>query len=317
MADPTFSIRRLIPCCRRSSVRRQAFGAVRRRGAWLWFLGGAALCCFGTLPANAFDGPASAKRPKIIPWIEVNAGTTRAIDSAAAGLRRWMDVTDTAIVSTVRGGARIYPMLRDRVPGMRIIPGLKTNDLLKRFDSKKGWTAVVREIQAIRAAGGEDTVLLENESAIRAYLDGAYEIDAGLLKESLELIPKDLRIIWYPGVVGESEATQDRAELLCRAAQATLDVRFTDLSFSSPAAVRYRWSRLGRQRLERLAKAPLIPLLYFYGPGSKWWQDEQFHEALDHCGDNWVIIYPGAKRWRQAARILSKELVRSTPKARP
>jgi len=265
----------------------------------------------------AFVEASPAKPPKIVPWIEVNVVTTRAIDNAAAGLRRWKDVTDTAIVSTAPGGARIYPMLRDRVPSMRIIPGLKTNDLLKRFDSPVAWASVVRELRAIRAASGETTILLEHESAIRGYLDGAYEIDEGQLQESLRQVPKDWEIIWYPGLVGESDAAQDRAALLCRAAQAVLTVRFTDLSRSSPAAVGYRWSRMGKQRLARLAKEPTIPLLYFYGPGSKWWQDDQLREALALCSDGWVILYPGAKRWQRASQVLSKELLRSTPTARP
>jgi len=317
MVDPAFSIRMLVPRCRGTSFCRCALGVLGCRGFWLRVLGVAALWSGVARQADAYDEPSPAKQAKLLPWIEVNVVTTRAVDNAVAGLRRWTDVTDTAIVTTAPGGARIYPLLRDRVPGMRIIPGLKTNDLLKRFDSPAEWASVVRALRAIRSASEESTILLEHESAIRAYLDGTYEIDEDRLKESLRLIPKDLEIIWYPGLVGESDVTQQRAALLCRAAQATLNVRFTDLSRSGPAAVGYRWARIGKQRLSRMAKEPAIPLLYFYGPGSKWWHDEQLREALALCDDGWVIIYPGAKRWQQASRVLSKELLRSTPKARP
>ena len=47
----------------------------------------------------------------------------------------------------------------------------------------------------------------------------------------------------------------------------------------------------------------------FYGPGSRWWQDKQIHEALGHVKDApSVIIYPGAARFRDAAIGIGKAL---------
>jgi len=259
---------------------------------------------------------------QIVPWIEVNTLDERDTANAVEGLLFWRRVTDTAIVSTVGGCSALYPRLRQRVPDMRIIPGLKTNDFLTQFDDLEGWRKVGREVKAIcQAAVGDGPclVLLENESASRDELAGREELDSGRLREGLKLaFPTDqsIEVIWYPSMVGETEKTQQCAERLCQAAADTLSVRFTDLSMGGPKSLGNRWSKRGKQTLDRLAKKQTIPMLYFYGPGSRWWQDEQIKSALTligppptkRSGGRWVIIYPGAKHWTKAARSISNEL---------
>ena len=248
---------------------------------------------------------------QIIPWIEVNSPDPSGIDHAVEGLLVWKRVTDTAIVSTIPGLAGIYREFRRRVPQMRIIPGIKTNDALPQLDSVDGWRTVGQQIRAVCDASGQTIVVLENESASKRYVHGEYEIDLDRLRRGLQQLPDGVEIIWYPSVTGASVAQQQRGEDLCRVVADVLDVRFIDLSLNCPAAVRYKWSKLGRARLEKLARKPTIPMLYCYGPGSRWWMDEQIPDALTHVKGGWVILYPGGKRWPEAARSITRILAES------
>ena len=274
--------------------------------------------CKGEPPPDQRHGAVRrADRVKIVPWIEVNTLESKAIDDAASGLLIWRNVTDTAIVSTVPGCADLYSQLRKKVPGMHIIPGIKTNACLKAFDSVPGWRIVADQVRAVCEAAGERRVVLENESALKEYWRGSLDIDLDRLRDGLGRLPQGIEIIWYPSMVGESSEVQQRAERLCRVAAEVLDVRFTDLSINGPRSVSYRWSKRGKRRLEKLARKATIPILYFYGPGSRWWQDDQLFQPLELAGEGWVIIYPGVKRWRRAADSISKILAERNPRPSP
>ena len=254
----------------------------------------------------------AAKRPKIIPWLEVNRATPEELERAVAGLRIWQKITDTAVISTVRGKAWIYPHLRARVPGLRIIPGLKTNAELgkRQFDSPEVWQRVARGVTELCSAAEEKRIVLENESALSPVWRGDYAVDFQRLRESLKQLPKDIEIIWYPGVVGESEVVQARAAAVCRAVEEICTARFTAGNLGGPKSPRYRWSKSGTAQANSLASRPLIPLVYF---GTKYWPYERAPEIVSLVKTDEVLFYPGAADWIKAARTIVRTLATPAP----
>ncbi|MBI4716477.1 MAG: hypothetical protein HY763_01615 [Planctomycetes bacterium] len=259
----------------------------------------------GEPAGSAADRPAAAVR--IIPWVELNTLSPAAFTEVVDGLLAWRSITDRAIVSTVPGHAGIYAELRRRAPDIRIIPGLKTASLLATFDSVEGWERVALDVERIVAATEAEEVLLENETAIKAYQRGDAPIDVARLREGLGKLPREVRYIWYPGIVGHKEETQRRYELVCAAVAELRDVRFTDHRFAGRRAVEDQWMKSARQRLKPLSRRPTLPILYCYGD-DRWWQDAELPRALALVEDPEVILYPGAKRWVEGARSVSRIL---------
>jgi len=281
-------------------------------------------------PTSASGGAPIVQSIKLIPWVELNKATPANVDSVVAGLVQWRVVTDRAFVSVVPGNASVYHELKKRVPDMRILPGLKTNDLLSQFDDVDGWGRIGKEMTAILSGSGEDHIVLENESAIRAYLEGKQPIHLPELRKGLQSLPPNVHVIWYPSIVGESEEMQARAAAVCRIAVEVLSVRFVDLSASGPKTLQSKWARLAKQQLSLISDRPVVPMLYFYGPGSRWWQDDQIGGALaaattdfrdsvkqDALAEHWIILYPGAKRWHEAAASIAAELAEAAALASP
>lgn len=272
-------------------------------------------------PACPQDSRSDADvRPQIVPWVEsTQSRKSIKIDELVGGLRTWSKITDTAIVSTSPGGESLYAVLLERVAGITIIPGVKTKDLLPRFDSVEGWRAVARHVALVSKLAGDKRVALENETAFKPYINGEYEIDLGRFRRALGQLPADVEIIWYPSMVGGTTQTQRRAEVVCEVVADVLQERvtFTDLSINGPKAVQNGWAKKGRRTLDRIADKPLIPILYCYGPGSRWWMDEELPGALKHVQGGRVILYPGGKRWPQAARSITRLLSDSERPARP
>ena len=258
-------------------------------------------------------------RPAIIPWRELSRNRPDQVQNCADGLNTWAGVCDRAIVTTGPHQFSIYGELHVRVDGLPIIPGLKTNEDLRRgFDDVDGWKRIGLRIASMARNPGSAIVVLENESAVRAYALGQQRISMSKLAEGLSHLPRGLEIWWYPSITGSSNAQLGRMERVCRVVTDTLKVTFVDLSRSGPAAVRNTWSKRQRKLLLDVVNsatgAASVDMLYFYGPGSKWWMYEQIHKALAVLGDGVgaAIIYPGAKGWNAAATAIS-ELLKARP----
>ncbi len=257
----------------------------------------------------------SRARPAIIPWMELNQNVPDKVQDVADGLNLWGRVCDRAIITTVPGQLSIYDELRDRVRDVAIIPGLKTNDDLKRFDDVMGWKRIGEQLADVAERTGSDTVVLENESAIKAYANGKQRISSPRLRRALGQLPSDLTILWYPSITGSSHGQLKRMQHVCDVvAEVHADMVFVDLSRSGPAAVRHLWSKRQREKLDAVVKsapaARCIDMLYFYGPGSRWWMYEQIDEALAVLGKDadQAIIYPGGERWVPAAEKIGEKL---------
>jgi hypothetical protein len=159
-------------------------------------------------------------------------------------------------------------------------------------------------------------VLLENEWTLNPYLDGEYELDHELFRQGLEQLPRDVKYIWYPGLLGSGERLE-RYVAVIEVVADTLGAQFTCLSIAGPAEAftTIHWSEDARELLRSLSPGePTIPLLYFYGPDTYWWEDEQIHEALGLSRSLWgegatVLIYPGFTRWPDAAQSIADLLL--------
>ena len=261
---------------------------------------------------------AEATGPEIVPWIEVNRGTPDELQNAVAGLSIWRSVTRTAIVSTAPGGEHIYAHLRAALPDVAIIPGIKTYPRLKdgQFDSPAGWQQVARDVEQLALLADASHVVLEHETALRPYWRGQAQLDADRLRESVRQLPAGIHIIWYPGMVGESERNQEIAAQILIAANALGRVRFLDHSLASPKSPSSRWGQLAKARLDQIASLPSIPLVYFDG-GQTYWPFQQAPAVVSRVQSAEVIVYPGAQRWVEAATVMSSALRRARPERDP
>jgi len=256
---------------------------------------------------------------KVIPWVELNYSNYD--EQVIEGLSIWQNVTSTAIVTTRPGRASLYPKLRERLPGMRIIPGLKTMHLLDRFDSVSGWQAIAQEVAAIRDSSGERVFLLENEVALRDWVMGTVTVDMNQLAEGLAALPTDVEYLWRPSVywfIAGDEGVQRLAQV-CRVAESVFeDVRFVDQRFNARVNVNSQVYTAAQTLLESLASRTTLTKLYFYGSDHEivWWKDDELLEALSYVRQDrgaWaeVTIYTGVDRWVEAAVSLSEQLAPS------
>jgi len=270
-----------------------------------------------TRPAS--QHAARAKRVHVIPWIEVNLGKREEIEKAVKGLRIWQKVTDTAIVSTTVGRSRIYTRLRERVPGMHIIPGIKTAGYCSPFDSVSGWRTIADEVSSMCRATGEQRIVLENETALCSkrlagrndYWSAKVKLDFDELRRGLRMLPEGVEIWWYPSfVTGKSQRAlrHEQSAKLCRLVEDVCDVRFIDYEVSKPPDRNVWWNDdLSRIR-KQIAQRPSIPIIYLYGDDTRYWPDERILEALARVPGEDAILYPG-RRWVEAAERIATILI--------
>ncbi len=264
-------------------------------------------------PAQGGQPPASRPAlPQMIPWLEVNTDERASLDRAVEGLLIWRRVTDTAIISTAPGYAKIYGPLRQRTGNMRIIPGLKTAELLKKFDDPAAWRLVADEVRAMCLAANERRIVFENETALcneenptNNYWDGVVEFDFDKLKRGMAMLPPDVEVWWYPSFVTggapRREKRHERSARLCRAVAEVLMARFVVSEVGMPPERNEWWNAdLARLR-DEISKRPSIPIVYFWGD-NKFWRDDDFLVAMRSVRGKDAIVYPGAKRWVPAAR---------------
>lgn len=284
---------------------------------------GAALCIWFSAGAceSAQDRAAAERKdsdpPLVIPWVELNTSNPSTVDTVVEGLLAWQKITDTAIVSTVPGKESLYRVLRRRVPEMRIIPGIKTTSLLSRFDSVRGWEKISRSVRDALKYASENEIVLENETAFLRVRRGEETVNLRRLRQGLKTLPAGIKVIWYPGIAGVNEAMLKRYEDVCKVVADVLDVRFVDFSFDGHKARANPWRKKAQELLNALSEHATIPILYCYGI-DRWWRDEQLLDVLRSVTKDEVILYPGIKRWSQAARSISGHLSQlDSPKRKP
>jgi hypothetical protein len=245
--------------------------------------------------------------PLIMPWLEVNSAypgwlNPNTVDEAVRSLWIWRRVADTAIVSTTAGHAYLYTDLRQRLPGMTIIPGLKTSvrltDVGAHFDYPDGWRLIGADIAEVVATSGQSRVVLENEVAVYPYLRGEYEIDLDRMRQCLSYLPKDVEIIWHPGVIGVNEDPEsvERSVRLCKLVNQVLVCRFTSCCLASPGSATY-WAEIQNlQIVLSFATHPILPIAYFgCFPDNCYWNCDQVGQLMQLAADaeyEDLIFYP-------------------------
>jgi len=258
--------------------------------------------------------------PRIVLWKHMCTIHTHAeVDDLVAALQQWHRVTDTACIITGPRQSDLYQELRERVPGVQIIPALSTSSWLRYagFDSLTQWRAIGEEAAAVAAVCGQERVLLENEAAVQPYIQGQYQLTEERMRECLRQLPPDLEYIWYPAIYF-NPAYPDRlarSEALCRWVEAELDCRFVDASLGDP----YWWTSgyvAGRTLLESFAEKPTMPAVWFGCSVSSWcyWQYEQAQDAMEAlAGRPDFLLYP--IHWEGSTQELVPRLVTLYPVA--
>jgi len=240
-----------------------------------------------------------------VPWVECNDMNSTRIKGIIAGLETWSELTDTVIVSTAPGASGLYALLQAFGPDIRVIPGMKTYKRLKATpDSLEGWALVAKDVSEILETSGERTVVLENESALKAYWDGEVEIDIDKFRAGLQLLPKSVRYIWYPVV----SPGKERGSRIIEAVEEVLDVRFVDFDISCEAATRSWYAPQRKTNAEGIAKVaekPTLPIVYFY---TQYWRPDQIEEILRHTSAQTIIPYPGSTLWAESALAIAKAI---------
>lgn len=244
---------------------------------------------------------------KIVPWLEL-APNREAYDQAIEGLRLWHLTTDTAVISVGPGKAQWLRRLREQVPEVVIIPSLKTSPILTPpgFDSVQGWREVAREVRELCQATGQTMLVFEHETAIQSYMEGKTTLDWDRLRMGLRQLPEGITFWWYPSANGEGEIL-DRYIKLCEVADEVLELRFIDHATTYAAMTMAQPGTINAvRRLEHVAQQPPVQLIYCCGPG--YWPYDRVPEALGKMRKDVVILYPGATRWVEAARAMSRLL---------
>lgn len=273
-------------------------------------------CILGTLliarataaepPTSEPVAPTSSRtQARVIPWIELNYLEPRFIEPVIAGCRSWATVSDTVCITGNGPYVReTYELLTRRLPGLKIIPGVKTSggdqSLLKRFDDVAGWRHVAAAVRTACALTGSRRCVLENETAIGAYLDGRVPLDPNALAEGLRQLPPEIEYIWCPGHVGGYDRLQ-RAATLVRIAQANLAhltlvaLRYQQANWTDGRAHPVRKKQLD---LDAATGLPVIPIGFFEGRPNDWSAVQVLEFARLAAADaREVFVYPGGKQW--------------------
>lgn len=264
--------------------------------------------------------------PHVAVWLELNVPTDTAIASAIDGIRLWAEcgAVDAVIVSTMPGREWLFTKLAEvcEEVGIKLIPGIKTSPALPTvtlddgkyynyFDDAHGWRKVADSVLLASVHAKSPIVLLENESAMRGYVEGLVEIDLARLSAALDQLPKQLNLVWYPSVIFGDELRRGRQLAVARTLLAQHpNVYFVDNSIDREWTYRSDVGQTNRTLLMGLYEQfypgetrSLYKILYCYGPGTKWWSDAAIVPLLfGPVGrDNWAILYPGAKRFSDSA----------------
>jgi peptidoglycan hydrolase-like protein with peptidoglycan-binding domain len=254
--------------------------------------------------------------PKIVPWVEWNTSADPIYhDRVVAGLKEWQKITDTAIVSTRMGHEDFYTILKNEVPGMRIIPGIKTSftdGTDSDFALPLRWQKVAESINKIIEITGTDMIVMENEGAIKEHYEKYDSLDYEKLKEGLNYLPKNITYLWYPPIGG----TDSRYLDIDRVVKSVLPVKFVDYaSFAGPAGHSSSFTKTRVSALELLAGEPTILMAYFYNieGNNLYWMDTQSPEVVKEMDEYWgrknfLILYPGFSHWVDAASSISNYL---------
>lgn len=250
------------------------------------------------------------------PWVECNTKEPARIETVVRGCRAWRPLTDTVLVSTeprLEVVTALYKRLVDKLPGMAIIPGIKTSAALRgRPDSVEGWLWVAEKVRRACEITGSRRCAIENESGWRRYLTGDYEIDWHKQKKALAALPAGIEIIWYPGVLAPSRGRPGAAERSLSFMQevnaCVPQLKVVTLGY---AGRDYEWSPAQEAHQHNLELGQdAIPILYMYGREQDWRPEDwgELEKLLAAAGIAECMIYPrGIHGLEATGRAIKRE----------
>jgi hypothetical protein len=255
--------------------------------------------------------------PRWLPWVEVNAAPpSPAYDTAISGAQRWAAICSTICISTAPANCKaVYCALRDDLPDMMIVPGIKTGPALGsqagvRIDDVGGWAEIAEAVALAARICENQHCVLENETGWADYLTGEYEPDWEAVRNGLlQLEQTGVRLVWYPAAVFADEAWFARAQRFIELLVATNpDVTLITYGWYRPAAVRNPIAQ-DRQRWNESLGVACLDICYFYPetvrPGD--WRAHQLGYVIDNCPLDF-LLYPGLKHWSECGRLCVEEL---------
>ncbi|MBK9119146.1 MAG: BACON domain-containing protein [Phycisphaerales bacterium] len=250
--------------------------------------------------------------PLIIPWLEVNVADEAQIEHCVAGLQKWRRVTHTAVVTTNTGREWLYTTLKQRVPDMQIIPGIKTAPRLgtNSFDNLLGWERIATSAALMVANAGVNQLVLENETALMSYWFGGATINFSQLAAGLSTLPPHIEYIWFPSVHSRQAWLQQRSADLCAFVNGVINTRFVDQSICHPLWPNDQAWIQNRATLEALSSNPILPLIYFGCSGDTcFWTYDGIPRALGLLSQRSdVLFYTGSTLWIEAAEQTDVQL---------
>lgn len=279
-----------------------------------------------------------AKRPTIIPWLEMNLpfedvasrSGVSGLEHAREGLKAWAQVTDVAIVTTVPARVEgVYAaLMRDKPSNLHVIGGFKTHfDLRPTFHEAAGWGRLARAARRVVALTGNNVVVLENETALGEFHGGRSPETLAEISEVLRpLAETGLEFWWNMPVVlldtpSNSRRREDTAELTRRVFAAVPRSRFLTgyrAWAENPLAEALRGaearmhetvpeSRTVEKLQVRLAGQP-------YSGGKRFFTPAEALQELSRRSASACIVYTGETDWVRVAEEFG-HLMRVDPNA--
>lgn len=250
----------------------------------------------------------------IVPWVEYNQISPENFKHICEGIRLWRDsqLVRTIFISTKPGAHGLITRLRqDFGFTIRVIPGLKLTTLLTKLDDEAGWDKIAQEIQRIKDNSQPSLILLEGETASKKYIHGLEAVDLEKLKVCFSKLPPG-KYLWWP-MGSRNPEYQQRYLNLLQASQGRFGIISNHIASDAfiPHTDRLAFFNLCVATLQGMGQYLRTPnMLWFYGPDSPWWQDEQAKQAVQACKNHWAMVYPGFERWVEGSKNIINELKR-------
>lgn len=260
--------------------------------------------------------------PRIVPWIECAVGDDDNLALIVNGISSWQNITDTAIVSAAVSQVTVYSSLKAAHPSMDIVPGLKTSSALyamalavddRGFDSVEGWRVAGASIREMMSRTGQSIILLENETAMKEYVDGVVSLDFDRLREGLRQLPQEATYLWYPSAAGRDELLQRYLDVDA-VVEEVLDVQFIDhASLWGPSEVDTSGTINAITHLVAVADRPTVPMILALNR-DPWWPDVEVPWAIEYVeskwgSTSWTILYTGQAHWVDGAAAITQYLL--------
>lgn len=267
--------------------------------------------------------PAPEPAVEVIPWFDLGAVGAPNIEGMIKGLRAWDPHCQRAVVTIgAKYIAHEFVLFQDAVGdprlgvgdpavagrGVQVIPGLTTACVMSgKWESPAAWEHLAWWIWRAHEQLPDRPILLDNESALRAYIKDGVPMDLEKFAAGLKMLPAEVEYWWYPSAGGGGKPGTAGAEKLERYmalaawVESSLDkVVFVDhVSLYSRSTAPRPSTLYAAARLAEVVEKT-IPVCY-----PAYWGYENLPEALRlvewRFDKSPVLLFPGRGNWESSA----------------